>query len=201
MNQVMCKVDGCKTAAMYTRKELCQKHYFRMMRNGSFEKKNPEAIDRVHKVNHSSGYILLKYNGHPLAQKRGYVFEHRKVIYDVYGEMIPPCELCGEESSWTSRKTHIDHIDGNRANNSLENLRILCNPCNSRRGRKKAHEYPGVMAVTVFGETKTANEWAKERDVDFCGASIKRRIRSGMSHKEAVFGEKLTHKFTLNVSR
>lgn len=201
MSQTMCKVGGCKTAAMYSKKELCQKHYFRMMRNGSFEKKNPEAVDKVHTVSHSQGYVLLKYEGHPLAQSNGYVFEHRKIMYDVYGEVLPPCELCGAKSLWSSRNTHIDHIDANRANNSQDNLRILCSSCNTKRGRMRSHEYPGVMAVTILGETKTANEWAKEADANFCGASIKRRIRDGMSHKEAVFGEKLTHKNTIKAAR
>ena len=196
MGEESCKIEGCCAKVRYRNMGICQKHYFRMMRNGSFERKQKEAIDREHRKTTTGGYILLKYNGHPLAQKSGYVFEHRKVVYDIYGDSLPPCQLCGSKSDWSSRKTHIDHIDEDRANNSSDNLRVLCNPCNSRRGRKNSHEYPGVMAVTIDGVTKTANEWAKYGKANFCGASIKRRIMSGIDHKEAVFGRKLTHKNT-----
>ena len=36
------------------------------------------------------------------------------------------CEKCGRKS-----KLEIDHIDGNRSNNSQDNLQTLCNPCHN----------------------------------------------------------------------
>lgn len=43
------------------------------------------------------------------------------------------CSCCGI-SSWNGEKLalHLDHIDGNRTNHSLENLRMLCPNCHSQ---------------------------------------------------------------------
>ncbi len=42
------------------------------------------------------------------------------------------CQWCGL-SKWLDKdiKLELDHIDGNRTNNSLENLRLLCPNCHS----------------------------------------------------------------------
>ena len=52
------------------------------------------------------------------------------------------CEMCGI-TEWNGKPTPIelDHIDGNRYNNTLENLRILCPNCHAQtdtyRGKNK----------------------------------------------------------------
>jgi hypothetical protein len=52
------------------------------------------------------------------------------------------CEICNVDS-WLGKQLNceLDHIDGNRTNHKLENLRILCPNCHSItdtwRGRNK----------------------------------------------------------------
>lgn len=56
---------------------------------------------------HEKGYRLLFKPGHPLADKRGMVFEHRYIAYDI---ITFPKE-------WV-----VHHIDGNKINNDPQNL-------------------------------------------------------------------------------
>jgi len=179
-----CKVSGCDRVAIYKSDAVCQMHYFRKMRNGTYEK-----IKKPDRWVHSAGYIVVCDHSHPLSSKRGLLYEHRKVVYSIYGDHLPPCEFCKSPSDWYSRKTHIDHIDKNKANNDPKNLRVLCNPCNSRRDRKPEHEFSHTTAITINGETKTPTEWAREPGAMFCGASIKRRFDRGLSGYDAVFGK------------
>ena len=45
----------------------------------------------------------------------------------------PVCEICGQNDIWRGVKISLilDHKDGDRTNNELENLRIVCPNCNS----------------------------------------------------------------------
>ena len=186
-----CSIEGCEKPIKFKADGICQMHYFRKMRTGHFGTSLCAPGER--RMNHSGGYIMLRLPGHPLAQKHGNVFEHRKVMYDIHGENLPPCELCGAESRWSSRTTHIDHIDRDKSNNDPSNLRVLCNPCNVGRDRKPPSQWRGAMAIELNGVVKTPAEWARESDVGFCGASIARRIRLGMGPSDAIYGEKKTH--------
>jgi hypothetical protein len=60
----------------------------------------------------SRGYRLVLIPGHPNADKRGYVPEHRLVM----GEMLGRALSVGEV---------VHHIDGNRLNNTLGNLTLF----------------------------------------------------------------------------
>ena len=102
-----CKVEGCDSECKhYPGKGVCQKHYFRMMRYGTYElTKRGKRKDRT---KNSKGYQMINCPDHPLVMANGFVYEHRKVIYDRYGDTLPPCQICGKEVTW--KTAHIDHI-------------------------------------------------------------------------------------------
>lgn len=184
-----CKINGCERDAMYVAQQVCQKHYFRFMRYGTYELTAPPARYRY---THSSGYQLIHEPSHPLANSTGYVYEHRKIMYEKYGDNLPDCELCGKATSWEPYTTHIDHINKDKSDNREENLRVLCNPCNSQRDVNHA-DRGGVIVLEIGGIRKTANQWSKDKNANHTYRSIVRRFLSGMSAQEAVFGENKTH--------
>jgi hypothetical protein len=140
----------------------------------------------------SAGYWKVYEPKHPLADSTGYVWEHRKIVYDRIGDVVPPCELCGKILSWTNAV--VDHIDEVKWNNDPNNLRPLCHGCNTWRGKRlPSHLHKGNHAITFDGETKTAAEWARDPRVKVAGHTIMVRKRNGMSDYDALFSPKLTH--------
>lgn len=192
-----CKIDGCGSDAAYKEKQVCQKHYFRFMRTGSYEivkryVREGVATNRKYRSTHSSGYQVLYEPDHCLSNSKGYIYEHRKVIYEKYGESIPDCEMCGKATSWEPYTTHIDHINRDKSDNSIDNLRVLCNGCNSSRDRNYAL-VDGIFVIEIDGVSKTAYQWAATPGATHAGGSIKRRIADGLSPRDAVFGINMTH--------
>lgn len=183
-----CRAEGCDREARYRSAGLCQKHYFRLRRTGSTERQQRKA---VYRRSNPAGYQLLHEPGHPLAGGNGYVYEHRMVIYSVYGDDLPPCAICGKQVTWAD--CHIDHIDNDVTNNARENLRQTCRGCNVKRGRLPACEYEANTKLTIDGVSMTAHEWARQPGVNVCGNTIRRRKANGASDYDAVFGRKLTH--------
>jgi len=43
------------------------------------------------------------------------------------------CEICGQDENWNGKKMSLilDHINGDRMNNEIGNLRIVCPNCNA----------------------------------------------------------------------
>lgn len=193
-----CKIDGCGNDVRYKAAKLCQKHYFRIMRNGMAEtiqemKMRTLGRSRQYRVvMPGRGYQRLYEPDHPLSDKAGYIAEGRFVVFALYGYVLPPCELCGKPMSW-DEDIHIDHKDDDVTNNRQDNLRPLCRPCNTGRGRMDECEYPSSMAITIDGKTMTPTEWARESGVKVHGATIRRRKRMGLSDYDAVFSPKKTH--------
>jgi hypothetical protein len=67
-----------------------------------------------HKYVTPQGYVAIKVGKHPMAYSDGYILEHRLVMSQHLGRALATDE-------------HIHHIDGNKQNNSIENLQIIEN--------------------------------------------------------------------------
>ena len=91
-----------------------------------------------------NGYIMRKVNNHPNEDVRGYVAEHR-LIYERYlGRFL-------------DKKEVIHHINGNRADNRLENLQIAIeNGEHVKKYHRKARNDNGqfICEQPIFNEIK-----------------------------------------------
>lgn len=61
------------------------------------------------------------------------------------------CEICGLGPQWNNMPLtmHLDHVDGDRSNNVLSNLRITCPNCHSQ-----TETYARIKRATPTGSTK-----------------------------------------------
>ncbi|MDP8184385.1 HNH endonuclease signature motif containing protein [Phocoenobacter skyensis] len=184
-----CKIDGCQRKAMYKSQQVCQLHYFRFMRNGTYDIENK----RKARAQNDKGYQMLYLCSHPLAMKGGYVYEHRAVVFDKFGYDLPDCKFCQTKLTWSN--VHIDHIDNNIKNNSLENLRPICRGCNVMRKHTKQQKckYKSNHKITFNGITMTAAEWSRHKGVTVAGNTIIRRLKLGWSVYDALFLKSRTH--------
>lgn len=139
---------------------LCEACYARKHRNGVLAP--PRRYPK--RVMTAAGYVKLRRHDHPLADSDHYVFEHRKVLFDVLGSGTQECFWCGLALDW--KALVVDHLNENKQDNSPENLVPACNKCNRARGQFKGfldRLLPGKFSalVGVFGEyvsSKTARE-------------------------------------------
>jgi 5-methylcytosine-specific restriction endonuclease McrA len=55
----------------------------------------------------------------------------KRYIIETHGNK---CNECGIDNFWNNKELnlHLDHIDGDRKNNSIENFRLLCPNCHSQ---------------------------------------------------------------------
>lgn len=97
-----------------------------------------------------SEYRVLRWPSHPLASRAGYVAEHRAVWFENAGPGPYTCHWCGKalrlvsEMVVTGDVLVVDHLDGDRLNNSPENLVASCTGCNVTRGR-----HPGLIETCL----------------------------------------------------
>lgn len=172
-----CKIESCGRDAMYAAQCVCQKHYFRFMRNGFYDLQ--EKRGNIQRIENQKGYQLIFSKGHPLAMKNGYVYEHRHVVYERYGENLPDCEICGSPTKWET--CHVDHKDENIKNNDLTNLRPVCRGCNTSRTERR-----GIDRYEHNGKRLSIVQWAQQPEISPCCQTIKRRMAAGLSFSEAI---------------
>lgn len=100
----------------------------------------------------SNGYVLIRVGAaHPLADVRGYAYEHRLVASAKIGRWLKPEE-------------QVHHIDGDKQNNSSENLEV----CASMAEHRVEHRRVGLNR-RLPGEENPIVECACG-----CGASFER---------------------------
>lgn len=83
---------------------------------------------------------------HPLANAQGRVLLYRKVLFDAIGDGSHPCHWCDTLVAWRTNREQgcfdgdliVDHLDGDKRNDALENLAPSCNRCNTLRGLIRA---------------------------------------------------------------
>jgi hypothetical protein len=174
----MCTVVGCEIPPRSGSSPYCEKHYIRLYRNGTLEKKNvPVAFE------HSHGYVLVPAAGHFLARGSSHAYEHRVVYHKAHGDGPFPCYWCQSSVAWDD--LHIDHLDDNKKNNSTDNLVASCAVCNQKRGQHKIQNtWRTKVGITALGMTKTMNEWALYAGIS--RQSIIFRLKSGLSFEDAI---------------
>lgn len=166
-------------------------HYFRFMRNSTYEKIQKRNITTFYTPN---GYRQIYLPNHPMSSKGGFAFEHRSIFYDHNADKELFCEFCGTDWLFRPYYDHVDHIDEDKLNNDIKNLRPLCNACNTGRGKKECHLRSNTLTISYNNLVMTPEEWSRESISSVCGHTISRRIKSGWSEQDAITKPSKTYK-------
>jgi uncharacterized Zn-finger protein len=173
-----CLVDGCDDTVRSAKATLCERHYYRIRRNGSnvlLREKSPPPDTKLH----THGYIVEYMPDHPLwSETKGRIYQHRRVFFDHHGKGPHPCNWCGKVLEWSD--IDVDHLNAVRHDNRQENLVASCHRCNISRGRDAmttTKRQKSNSKITWNGETLTQGEWADR--IGITRQSLRFRISSG----------------------
>ena len=152
----ICIIEGCERDATRKSSGMCEKHYYRVRRNGKAEL---TATKRKERWVNSAGYIKVLDINHPLADSTGYIYEHRKVVYQ--SNPVMKCFHCGKKEAWST--CHIDHLDDSTDNNDISNLVVSCARCNKARGKSKLEKtLIEKYAISYKDKLLTVIGWGRE---------------------------------------
>lgn len=118
----------------------------------------------------SSGYVLIRMPGHPMADVRGYVYEHRLVASEMLGRDLLPSE-------------QVHHRDGDKQNNSPKNLLVTESQrhhqhLHAKRSDIQAPDEPNTEVICACGCGTTF--------LKFDGSGRPRRFVSGHNARKRV---------------
>lgn len=98
------------------------------------------------------GYVYLKLPDHPMATRKGYVSEHRLVMSEHIGRLL-------------ERDEDVHHINGDRADNRIENLELVDHSVHSARKTERVYT-TAIAALMVAGFTEERAAEALHISVD-----------------------------------
>lgn len=175
-----CRAPGCDRLANRTGAGICEVHYYRQRHHGSFElpAHHWRVAGRKGRYVTTDGYIIVDApDGHPLANAKGQIMEHRLVYHAHHGDGPFSCHWCGKHVTWQT--LHIDHVNDVKDDNAPSNLVASCNICNPMRGFHKslASNRANGLNLTFRGETLPGAVWAERLGIR--KESLKWRLRAG----------------------
>lgn len=116
-----CSIEGCDKTVRGGGRGWCSTHYERWRKHG--DPAHPVKVYTGRRVT-DGGYVHIWAPDHPLAMSDHYVAEHRMVVHDA-GIEVPPGH-------------HVHHLNGDKADNRLENLEVIDEAEHHRRHMAEA---------------------------------------------------------------
>ena len=174
----VCIVDGCGKRPHSRFHPYSHAHLARWRR---YKRMHKPALKPV--VQHSHGYSLILAKGHPMAKGQR-AYEHRVVFYDHNPNGPGCCHWCPVELDWST--VQVDHLNGVRDDNRVENLVASCGDCNRDRAKparaRAARE--NARGYMVNGRWLSIVDAA--RALGIAPSSIVQRLENGWSIERAL---------------
>jgi len=160
-----CKVEACRSLVRSLNAILCDKHYRRLLRTGTTDKRKPRKCKTSH------GYVQVYDSDNQRME-----YEHRKVLFESMGSGPFKCYWCNRVV--TKKTMHVDHLNEVRDDNDSGNVVPSCAICNQARGRHKmiSTMQSRGMNLTLHGEALPISEWAKRLGIS--RVSLRWRLRN-----------------------
>jgi hypothetical protein len=129
----VCTVEGCDHPPAWRHSPYCVSHYHKNRRYG-----DPLWERSIQQRGfNEDGYEWIFVGAHyPLSGGRSRILYHRYVLFEALGSGPCPCRWCGKTLTWGGRAHNsviVDHLDGDKSHNELENLVPSCQRCNIGR--------------------------------------------------------------------